>query len=124
MYPATRQALIRAAAVFIPSVVALLLLLRGAVIVDRGTALTVGGIALGLGVLMMILLTIVERGSSSVVWSTAFLSAAMLGFFMFGWMMYAQHLWLALGGGTLLLALVAAVTAEVTARRRAPLQRP
>ena len=127
MYPATRQALIRGVMVFVPSVVALLLLRRGVVTLNRGTPLTVAGIALGLGLLMLILLTIVEsrgRNGSTVVWSVAFLSAALLCFTVFGWMMYVQQVWLGLLGGAVLVWLVAAVTAEVSARRRATPQRP
>jgi hypothetical protein len=127
MYPATRQVLIRGVMVFVPSVVALLLLRRGVVTLNRGTALTVAGIALGLGLLMLILLTIVEsrgRNESTVVWSVAFLSAALLCFTVFGWMMYVQQVWLGLLGGAVLGGLVAAITAEVSARRRATPQRP
>ena len=115
-----------AAVELIPTGVAWLVL-RGVVgTMDRGLAFAVAGVAFGPGVLMIILVTMAERSSSrdTFAWRVAFGSIALLSFFVFGWLMYTQQVWLALGGGILLVALAVGITADVSGRRRTPPRHP
>ncbi|WIG60309.1 MAG: hypothetical protein OJF49_003057 [Ktedonobacterales bacterium] len=85
---------------------------------NHSTAIVISSVAFGVGMLVMLAADLRQ----SFAWRATFNGGAFACFDVFLWMMSLHRFWIALAVGTVLLGLVAAITAQFPLRRRTPYQ--